>query len=208
MRFPPRCKARPMLNDLLEDDMKIRVPAMALAAASLIAVAGCDSRDYEAELATLQTDLESAQSENEQMQTELEELRAQSGTMPEGGLETATTELNTAVQTAATTFERMGSMTEEPDAPAEQRTEALGVLREDMQKIVQSVQAAAQGLGIELETVAMDTDAGASEGQPEPAAGPADQPQDEPAATPEQPPAEGAQEPAEGAQEPPSQPAQ
>ena len=63
-------------------------------------------------------------------------------------------------------------MSEEPDAPAEQRTEALSGVREDMQKIVQSVQAAAEDLGIELETVAMDTDAGAAEGTPEPAAGP------------------------------------
>lgn len=189
--------------------MSIRLPAMAFAAASLIAVAACDSRDYEAEIATLQGDLESAQSENEQMQTELEELRTQAEAMPEGGLENVQKELNNVVQTAATTFERMGSMTEEPNAPAEQRTEALGMLREDMQKIVQSAQTAAKDLKLELETVAMDTDAGATEGQPAPAAGPAGAPQDEPAATPEQQPAEGAQEPAaEGAEQPQQQPAQ
>lgn len=167
--------------------MKIRVAAAILATASLIAIAACDSRDYEAEIATLQSDLQSARSENEQMQTQLDELRTQAeaqpetqaGAMPEGELENVQTELNNVVQTAAATFEQMGSMTEASDVPAEQHTEALGVLRQDMQKIVQSVQAAADQLGIELETVAMDTDGDAMEGtatQPEPAAGPADQP--------------------------------
>ena len=197
--------------------MKIRVAAASLAAASLIAIAACDSRDYEAEIATLESDLESARSENEQMQTQLDELRAQAeaqpeaqagaqagaqgGAMPEGGMENVKTELNNVVQTAATTFKEIGSMSEEPDAPAEQRTEALGALREDMQKIVQSTQAAAEDLGVELETVALDTDADAMEGtatQPEPAAGPADQPAqggaDEPAAGATEQPAPGAQE--------------
>jgi chromosome segregation ATPase len=191
----------------MENDMKIRVAAATLAAASLIAVAACDSRDYEAEIATLEGDLQSARSENDQMQTQLDELRAQAEAqpeaMPEGGRENVETELNNVVQTAATTFERMGSMTEEPDAPAEQRTEALGVLREDMQKIVQSAQAAAENLGIELETVAMDTDGDAMEGtatQPEPAAGPADQPAqggaDEPAAGVDEPAPDVEQQPA------------
>ena len=181
--------------------MKIRVAAASLAAASLIAIAACDSRDYEAEIATLESDLESARSENEQMQTQLDELRAQTEAQPEGGMENVKSELNNVVQTAATTFKEIGSMSEEPDAPAEQRTEALGALREDMQKIVQSTQAAAEDLGVELETVALDTDADAMEGtatQPEPAAGSADQPAqggaDEPAAGATEQPAPGAQE--------------
>ena len=181
--------------------MKIRVAAASLAAASLIAIAACDSRDYEAEIATLESDLESARSENEQMQTQLDELRAQAEAQPEGGMENVKTELNNVVQTAATTFKEIGSMSEEPDAPAEQRTEALGALREDMQKIVQSTQAAAEDLGVELETVALDTDADATEGtatQPEPAAGPADQPAqggaEEPAAGATDQPAPGTQE--------------
>jgi chromosome segregation ATPase len=189
--------------------MTIRVAAATLAAASLMAIAACDSRDYEAEIATLESDLQSARSENEQMQTQLDELRAQAeaqpeaqaGAMPEGGMENVKTELNNVVQTAATTFKEIGSMTEEPDAPAEQRTEALGGLREGMQKIVQSTQAAAENLGIELETVALDTDADATEGtatQPEPAAGPADQPAqggaEEPAAGATDQPAPGTQE--------------
>jgi chromosome segregation ATPase len=189
--------------------MTIRVAAATLAAASLMAIAACDSRDYEAEIATLESDLQSARSENEQMQTQLDELRAQAeaqpegqgGAMPEGGMENVKTELNNVVQTAATTFKEIGSMTEEPDAPAEQRTEALGGLREGMQKIVQSTQAAAENLGIELETVALDTDADATEGtatQPEPAAGPADQPAQGGA---EEPAAGGTEQPAPGAQE-------
>ena len=75
-----------------------------------------------------------------------------------------------------------------------------------MQLIVQSVQAAAEGLGIELETVAMDTDAGATEGMPEPAAGPEGAQQQEPAATPEEDPAAAPQEqPAEEEQKPAAQ---
>jgi hypothetical protein len=132
------------------------------------------------------------------MKTELDELRSQAEAqpaVPEGARETAQTELNTAVQTAASTFEQIGTMSEQPDAPAEQRTEELGTLREDMQKIVQSVQAAAEGLGLKLETVALDTDAGATEGTPEPAAGPETQ----------QPPAGQQQEPAAQGQQPAGQ---
>jgi chromosome segregation ATPase len=184
--------------------MKIRIAAATLAAASLIAIAACDSRDYEAEIATLESDLQNARSENEQVQTQLDELRAQAEAQPEpmaeGALDNVRTELNKVVQTAAASFEQMGSLTEEAGAPAEQ-TEALGALREEMQTIVQSVQTAAGDLGIELETVAMDTDADASEGtatQPEPAAGPSDQPAqggaDEPAAGAPDEPAPGAEQ--------------
>ena len=165
--------------------MRMHLAAATLAAASLLAVAACDSRDYEAEIATLEGDLESARSENEQMQTELEDLRAQAEGQPameEGALENAQGQLNTALQTAAQTFERAGSA--EQGASADQGTEAV---RADMQLIVQSVQAAAEGLGLELETVALDTDAGATEGMPEPAAGPDTQQEEQPAAAPEQP---------------------
>jgi hypothetical protein len=181
----------------MENDMRIHLATATIAAASLLAVAACDSRDYEAEIATLEGDLEGARSENEQMQTELDELRAQSEAQPamgEGGLEDVQTQLNNVMQTAAATFDRTGSMAEEPDAPPEQRSEALDLVRADMQVIVQSVQAAADDLGLELETVAMDTDAGATEGTPEPAAGP-----DAPA--PEQP-AAGEEQPAAGEEQP------
>jgi chromosome segregation ATPase len=201
----------------MEESMKTQIAAAMLAATSLLGMAACDSRDYEAEIASLQGDLESARTENEQMKTELDELRSQAEAqpaVPEGARETAQTELNTAVQTAASTFERIGTMSEEPAAPAEQRTEELGTLREDMQKIVQSVQAAAEGLGLKLETVAMDTDAGATEGTPEPAAGPETQQppagqQQEPAAQGQQPAGQQQEQPA-GQQEQPAgqQPAQ
>ena len=172
--------------------MRIHLAAATIAAASLLAVAACDSRDYEAEIATLETDLQSARSENEQMQTELDELRTQAEAqpgMPEGGLENVQTQLNNAMQAAAGSFERVGTMTGEPDAPAEQ-TEALGVVRADLQVVVQSLQATAEDLGIELETVTMDTDAGATEGTPEPAAGPDAPAQAEEPATQEEPAAE------------------
>jgi chromosome segregation ATPase len=174
----------------MENDMKFRIATASLAAASLLAIAACDSRDYEAEIATLESDLQTSRSESEQLQTELDGLRAQAEALPEGALENVQTELNNVVQTAATTFDHMGEMTEEPDAPAEQRTEALTVLRQDLQTIVQSVQVAAQDLGLELETVTMDTDAGAMEGmpEPEPAAGSGTE-QQEPAAASEEPPA-------------------
>ena len=185
--------------------MKMHLAAATLAAASLLAVAACDSRDYEAEIAALEGDLQNARSENEQMQTQLSELQAQAEAepaMPEGALDNVQAQLNSVMQTAATTFERAGSISEEPDAPAEQRTEALSGVREDMQKIVQSVQAAAGDLGIELETVAMDTDAGAAEGtpQPEPAAGPEVPAPDEPATTPEEQPATEQEQPPAPAQ--------
>ena len=179
--------------------MRIHLAAATIAAASVLALAACDSRDYEAELATLETDLQSARSENEQMQTELDELRTQAGAEPamaEGALENVQTQLNTVVQTAAQTFERAGS-TEQGASPED--SEAM---RADMQLIVQSAQAAAQDLGVELETVAMDTDASTTEGMPEPAAGPDAQqepaatPQEEPGATPEEQPADEEQQPA------------
>jgi hypothetical protein len=168
--------------------MRKHLAMATIAAASLLAVAACDSRDYEAEIATLQSDLEGAQSENEQLQTELEGLRAQAEGQPaldEGALQTVQTELNTVVQTAAQTFERVGS-TEDPNAEA---------ARTDMQTIVQAAQAAAEGLGLELETVAMDSDAGPAEGTPEPAAGPDAQQQEESGAQ-EQPPAGQQEQPA------------
>jgi Skp family chaperone for outer membrane proteins len=187
----------------MEDDMRMHLAAATLAAASLLAVAACDSRDYEAEIATLE-------GENEQMQTELEELRAQAEAQPameEGAIENAQSELNKALQTAAQTFERAGSP--EQGASAEQGSEAV---RADMQMIVQSVQTAAEGLGLELETVALDTDAGATEGMPEPAAGPDTQQQEQPATQGEQPAATPEEQPGATPEEQPAgeqqQPAQ
>ena len=179
--------------------MRLHLAAATIAAASLLALAACDSRDYEAEIATLEGDLQSARSENEQLQTQLSELQAQAEAEPaiaEGGLENVQTQLNNAMQAAAGTFERVGTVTEEPDAPVEQRSEALGLARADLQVVVQSLQAAAEDLGIELETVAMDTDAGPTEGTPEPAAGPEAPAQAEEPAAGEEEPAAGEEEPA------------
>lgn len=166
--------------------MRFHLAVATIAGASLLALAACDSRDYEAEIATLQSDLESAQSENEQLQTQLEELQAQAEAQPgleEGAVENVQTQLNNVVQTAAQTFERASGGNADPEA-----------LRADMQLIVQSTQAAAEGLGVELETVALDTDAGPTEGTPEPAAGPDTQQQEAPAQ--EEQPATGQDQPA------------
>jgi hypothetical protein len=169
----------------MENKMTIRLAAASLAAASLLAIAACDSRDYEAEIQTLQSDLQSAQTENQQLQTELDGLRSQS--LPEGALDNVQTELNNVVQTAATTFQQLGSQ-------AGQEDEALAAMRSDLQTIVQSVQAAASDLGLELETVTMDTDAGATEGMAEPAASDDTQTQTEEPAAQDQQPAEPQQE--------------
>ena len=183
--------------------MRFHLAVATIAGASLLALAACDSRDYEAEIATLEGDLESARSENEQMQTELEDLRAQAEGQPameEGAVENAQSQLNTVLQTAAQTFERAGSA--EQGASADQGTEAV---RADMQLIVQSVQAAAEDLGLELETVALDTDAGATEGMPEPAAGPDTQQEEQPAASPEEQPGATPEEQPAGEEQQPAQ---
>lgn len=64
--------------------MKPRTLFLASPLVLALGLAACDSRDYEAEVATLseelsatEAELESAVSENEQLQAELEELRAQ-----------------------------------------------------------------------------------------------------------------------------------
>ena len=155
-------------------------------------MAACDSRDYEAEIATLE-------GENQQLQTEVEELRTQAEAQPaleEGALENVQAQLNSVVQTAAQTFQRVGSS---PEAGA--AGEGAETLQADLQLIVQSAQTAAQDLGLELETVTMDTDAGPSEGTPEPAAGPETQ-QQEPAAQGEQPAPAGEQPATEGEEQP------
>jgi hypothetical protein len=172
--------------------MRHHLAVATIAGASLLVLAGCDSRDYEAEIATLQSELEGAQSENAQMTTELEELRAQSeaqGAMPEGGTEEVQSQLNNVVQTAAQSYERAASGAADAEA-----------LQADMQLIVQSAQAAAEGLGIELEIVTLDTDSGATEGTPEPAAGPETQQQGE-TGTQEQP-AAGQEQPAAQEEQP------
>ena len=70
------------VNPGMENDMRIHLAAATIAAASMLAVAACDSRDYEAEIATLEGDLQNARSENEQLQTQLSELQAQAEAEP------------------------------------------------------------------------------------------------------------------------------
>lgn len=155
--------------------MSIRPLTLVLPLALTFGLAACDSRDYEAEIADLQTQLgdatsqlEAARSENESLNTELEDLRAQTEQAGEAALSTGgdvaqqvQTQLETAMDKASQTAERLAALEREPDAPADKRTEAVGILRSDVQEIVASLQAAAGELGIDLQ------------GAPEPAAGPA-----------------------------------
>jgi hypothetical protein len=120
-----------------------------------LGLAACDSRDYEAEIATLQTDLESAradleeaQSQNEQLTTQMEELQAQAeqpGTGDPAALEPVQSEFNTIVEKASVSLANLTELEAQPDAPAE-----LGDLKQNLQDIMQSVQTAASGLGLEL----------------------------------------------------------
>jgi chromosome segregation ATPase len=155
--------------------MSIRPLTLVLPLALSLGVAACDSRDYDAEIAGLQgqlgdttSELEATRSENESLKTQLEEVRAQSeqaGDAAAGLGEVAAAkirdQLSSAMEKASLTAERLGALEAEPDAPADQRTEAVGVLRTDVQDIVASLEAAASELGIELQAA------------PEPAAGPA-----------------------------------
>jgi chromosome segregation ATPase len=122
-----------------------------------LGLAACDSRDYEAEIATLQTDLESAraeleeaQSQNEQLTTQMEELRTQAEQAGQAGGDTAAlepvqSEFNAIVEKASVSLANLTQLEAQPDAPAE-----LGDLRQNMQDIMQSVQTVAGELGLEL----------------------------------------------------------
>jgi hypothetical protein len=168
--------------------MPIRPLIIALPVAMALGLAACDSRDYEAELADLQTqlgdatsELETVRSENETLTTEMEELRTQAeqaapagGALDEEAAAAVRAELESALETASQTAERLAALERDPDAPAAARTEAVGVLRNDVETIVVSVRAAAEELGLELQ-------AGV-----EPAAGPDEEAQSQPAGGQEQ----------------------
>jgi chromosome segregation ATPase len=155
--------------------MSIRPLTLVLPLALTFGLAACDSRDYEAEIADLQTqlgdatsELEAARGENESLNTELEQLRTQAEqageaavSVGEDAAQQVQTQLETALEKASQTAERLAALEREPDAPADKRTEAVGILRSDVQEIVASLEAAAGELGIELQA------------GPEPAAGPA-----------------------------------
>ena len=179
--------------------MAIRPLTVLLPGALALSLVACDSRDYEAEIAELETQLgdstatlETMQGENETLRTELEELRAQAegataaaGDMGGEASETVRAELESALQKASQTVDRLAALERDPEAPAEARTEAVGVLRSEVQEIVDSVQTAAAELGLELQAGVEPAAGAAQEEEAEPAAG-AEEPQADEAA-PEEP---------------------
>jgi hypothetical protein len=206
--------------------MQLRQLAFAAPIALGLGVAACDSRDYEGELAALQSDLESArselqtaQSENEQLKTQMEELQGQAG--QSGGVsEEARTEiegdLNGIVENASVALANLTQLeAQAPDAD-------ISGLRENVNQIIESARATAEQVGVQLQEPAAGAAAeGEQQGgeQVEPAAGPDDQQsqqqepaaggqgeqsgsggQPEPAAGPAEQDSESAQEPAAGGQ--------
>jgi multidrug resistance efflux pump len=157
--------------------MLIRPLTVVVPLALSLGLVACDSRDYEAEITDLQTQLEQAQNELEAQRTEnqtltgeMDELRAQAeqapgaamagGEVPEGVRD----QLTTAHEKASLTAERLAALERDPDAPPEARTEAVNVLRTDVEDVVAAIESAASELGMELEA------------GPAPAAGPAEEP--------------------------------
>lgn len=131
-----------------------------------LALAGCDNtEEYEAQISTLESDLEAARSELEAARQENEELTAQveefqgqaeeteqgAGAPSDQAMETVRSELSAAIDKATQTVERLSALEAEPDAPAEQMEEAVSVLRQDVEQLAQNVQTAASELGIELQ---------------------------------------------------------
>lgn len=186
--------------------MAIRPLTVLLPGALALSLVACDSRDYEAEMGEMETQLgesntalEEMRQANETLQAEMEELRTQAeggaagaGNLGEDAAETVRSELERALQTASQTVDRLAALERDPDAPAETRSEAVGVLREDVQGIVESVQTAAAELGLELQA-GVEPAAGAAQEQEaeQPAAAGEEAQAEEPA--PEQPADEEAQ---------------
>lgn len=165
--------------------MAIRPMTLLLPGALALSLAACDSRDYDAEIAELQTQLgdantalETTQGENETLRSEMEELRAQAegagaaaGSMGEEAAETVRSELESALEKASQTVDRLAALERDPDAPAETRTEAVSMLRNEVQEIVDSVQTAAAELGLELQAGVEPAAGAAEEQEAAPAAG-------------------------------------
>ena len=178
--------------------MSLRSLAMLPPLALALGLAACDSRDYEAEIAKLQSDLESArtelqeaQSQNEQLTSQMEEQRAQAeqSAADPAALQPVQGELAAIVEKASVSLASLTEIESQPNPP-----EDLGALRQNMQDIMRSVETAASELGLEM--------------APAPAAGPeqggaAPGAQPEPEAQPAQPGAEGAG--VQGQQPPPQQ---
>jgi ElaB/YqjD/DUF883 family membrane-anchored ribosome-binding protein len=176
-------------------EMAIRPLTILLPGALALSLVACDSRDYEAEMAEMETQLgqsntalEEMREANQTLQTELEGLRAQSeeatagaGNLSEEAAETVRSELESALFTATQTVDRLAALERDPEAPAETRTEAVGVLREDVQGIVESVQTAAAELGLELQAAVEPAAGAAPEQEAQPATGGQEPQAEEPA---------------------------
>jgi chromosome segregation ATPase len=164
--------------------MAIRPLIVLLPIALSLGLVACDSRDYEAEIADLQTrlsdadsQLETLRTENQGLSDEMAELRTQAeqaataaGNLGNEAAETVRTQLGSALDKASQTVDRLAALESEPDAPAEARTEAVSTLRSEVQQIVDSVQAAATELGLELQS-GVEPAAGTAEQPAPPAAG-------------------------------------
>ena len=172
--------------------MTIRCLTLLLPVALSVSLAACDNRDYEVELAELQarlgdasSELDALRGENQSLSSAMDELRAEAeqtaaaaGSLGEEAAETVRSELESALEKASQTVDRLAALESEPDAPAATRTEAVGVLRSEVEDIVTSVRAAASELGLELQAD-VEPAAGAADEQAEPAAG--EEPPEEPA---------------------------
>jgi peptidoglycan hydrolase CwlO-like protein len=178
--------------------MHLRTFALAAPIALGLGLAACDSRDYEAEITALQSDLESARSElqtaqgeNEQLKTQMEELQAQAeqaggaGEQAGGAIEG---DLNRIVENANAALTSLTQLeTQAPDAD-------ISGLRENVNQIMEAAQATAEQAGVQLQEAVQP--AAGPEGQQEPGAGGQGGDQPEPAAGPAEQDSEGAQEPA------------
>jgi chromosome segregation ATPase len=158
--------------------MAIRPLLVFLPVALAMSLAACDNRDYEAEIADLQAQLsdakvqlETLRNENQNLSSEMDDLRTQAeqaaaaaGKLGDDAADAVRNQLSSALDKASRTVDRLAALEREPGAPADARTEAVGVLKNDVQEVVDSVQAAATSLGLELHSGV------------EPAAGPASEP--------------------------------
>jgi multidrug resistance efflux pump len=175
--------------------MAIRTLTVALPLAVALGLVACDSRDDEAEIADLQSklgdatsELESLRTENESMSSEVEELRTQTeqaaaaaGSLGEEAAEAIRNQLGSALDKASQTVDRLAALEREPDAPAAARTEAVTTLKNEVQEIVDSVQAAAGELGLDLQPGPAPAAGAATEEPTPPADGAAAPAQGEPA---------------------------
>ena len=143
----------------------MRWPLLALGGAALIGLAACDSRDYEAEITELESQLQDAETRLQESLAANEDLNAQMAELEGGQVsETVQTELNEAYSTAQQTYERLGALEREPGADPQLIEEAVVVLREDIQAMMDSLQSAGQELGVQLEQGAGGTGQGAGGG--------------------------------------------